>query len=233
MCATCETWCSQCFCFAGLIHFACSYSPTSVPYVRSSCSSSASSITPLRPLSYPPAHAITPPPANLTPTPNIPTTPPLYLEARTSTGTTRPTFRKRSTTPPPSLPSPRTKTPRADLTPVTPPSCANSLTVSASKRPASLNDFSTPEFAKAMGEYMYNSQVANHTQLTNIGTSLSELTTSSRHAARSQISFNPHTNQRRPADSPPRPPANPPWQAPGVSGVQSNAIRGPISWSVT
>ncbi|KAJ8684565.1 hypothetical protein QAD02_020357 [Eretmocerus hayati] len=51
--------------------------------------------------------------------------------------------------------------------------------MSAPIRPAFLDDPTMPEFAKALGEYMYNSQVANHTHLTSIGSSLADLTTSS------------------------------------------------------
>ncbi|KAJ8676773.1 hypothetical protein QAD02_012560 [Eretmocerus hayati] len=46
-------------------------------------------------------------------------------------------------------------------------------------RPVFLDDPTMPDFAKALGEYMYTSQVSNHTQLTSIDSRLSDLTTSS------------------------------------------------------
>ncbi|KAJ8677950.1 hypothetical protein QAD02_013737 [Eretmocerus hayati] len=46
-------------------------------------------------------------------------------------------------------------------------------------RPAFLDDPTMPDFAKALGEYMYTSQVSNHTQLTSVDSRLSDPTTSS------------------------------------------------------
>ncbi|KAJ8670893.1 hypothetical protein QAD02_002152 [Eretmocerus hayati] len=51
-------------------------------------------------------------------------------------------------------------------------------------RPAFLDDPTMPDFAKALGEYMYTSQVSNHTQLTSIDSRLSDLTTSSQNNTR-------------------------------------------------
>ncbi|KAJ8665656.1 hypothetical protein QAD02_007320 [Eretmocerus hayati] len=46
-------------------------------------------------------------------------------------------------------------------------------------RPTFLDDPTMSDFAKALGEYMYTSQVSNHTQLTSIDSRLSDFTTSS------------------------------------------------------